>query len=237
MPAAPYNQGGDPAWGNWKGTATQSSTSAATPWPSSAPAAASGTQAAIPWAAALTHVNTAAAGPQQAAVGVSSIVQGQTAAASVPAEATTVASENAAAAAAAAEPLTEWSKFGEHWIVEWQYDDGGWWHSYTRSFSDRLEQCLRTQSAKEIRFRPCGNVEFVYNLEELWQMNDETKGRRVIRRILIAEMEWTKVAERRAAVEQHNASQFTLEACHRRTGRKSRSQSASGSQSRSQSRR
>ncbi len=74
MPAALYNQGGDPAWGNWKGTATQSSSSAATPWPSSAPAAASGMQAASPWAAALPQLNTAAAGLQQAAVGVSSIV-------------------------------------------------------------------------------------------------------------------------------------------------------------------
>ena len=95
----------------------------------------------------------------------------------------------------------------------------------------------RTGGPKEIRFRPRDNVEFVCNVEECWQMNDETKGRRVIRRILIAEMEWTKVAERKAAVEQHNASHFTLEACHRRTGRRSRSQSATGSQARSLSRR
>ena len=54
MSGSPYHQGGDPSWAQWKGTAAQSSTSAAAPWPSSTPVAFSGVQAGSPWACRLT---------------------------------------------------------------------------------------------------------------------------------------------------------------------------------------
>ena len=132
--------------------------------------------------------------------------------------------------------MTQWSKCGDHYIVEWQYDDNGWWANYTRDFSDRLEQCYQESTVKEFRCKPRGNIEFVYNVVDFWQMNLETKGRRLIRRILILETEWLELAARRAAVEKHNLVHQSMDACYKRTGRRTRSQSAAGSQCCSRSR-
>ena len=237
MPGPSYNEGGDPSWAQWRGTAaTSSASAAATPWPSSAPVAFSGVQPAGPWAAALPQMTTPAAGVQQTAVGVASAGQGQAAVASQPVLAAAGVCEPAAASAAVVQMLTKWSKCGDHYIVEWQYDDGGWWANYTRDFSDRLEEWYQDSKGAEFRCKPRGNVEFAYNVEEFWQMNLETQGRRLIRRILTLETEWQKLGDRRAAVEKHNLVHQTMDACYKRTGRRTRSQSAAGSQSRSRTR-
>ena len=141
MPGPPYNEGGDPSWALWRGTAaTSSASAAAAPWPSSAPVAVSGVQPAGPWAAALPQMTTPAAGVQQTAVGVASAGQGQAAVASQPVLAAAGVCEPAAASATVVPVLTKWSRCGEHYIFEWQYDDSGWWANYTRDFSDRLEE-------------------------------------------------------------------------------------------------
>ena len=237
MPGPMYNEGGDPSWALWRGTAaTSSAPAAASPWPSSVSAAVSGVQPAGPWAAALPQMTTPSGGVQQAAVKGASAGPGQASAASQPAPAAAGCCEAAAASAVVVEKVTQWSKCGDHYIVEWQYDDNGWWANYTRDFSDRLEQCYQESSVKEFRCKPRGKIEFVYNVDEYWQMNLETQGRRLIRRILILETEWLRLADRRAAVEKHNLVNQTMDACYKRTGRRTRSQSAAGSQRPSRSR-
>ena len=146
------------------------------------------------------------------------------------------AAQPAVAQGAVVETLTEYSYCSEHYIVEWQFDKDGWWENYDRSFSDRLEKCYQSGAAvKEFKYTPGRTVEFVYNVDEFWQMNDETKGRRVIRRILTWGSEYKALGDRRRVVEEHNRVHHTLEACHRRTGRRTRSQSAAPSHPRSRS--
>jgi len=236
MPGPMYHEVGDPSWARWQGTAaTSSAPAAASPWPSSVPVAVSGVQPAGPWAAALPQMTTPAGGVQQAAAKGASAEPGQASAASQPAPAAAGCCEPVATSAVVVEKVTQWSKCGDHYIVEWQYDDWGWWRNYTRDFSDRLEQCYQLNSMT-FRCKPRGNIEFVYNVDEFWQMNMETQGRRLIRRNLILETEWLRLADLRAAVEKHNLEHHNLGACHNRAGRRPRSQSAAGSQRPSRSR-
>ena len=122
--------------------------------------------------------------------------------------------------------LTDLSKCGEY-VVEWEYSDQGSWYTYSRRFMDTLEQYYQSPGPqKAFTWKPRGNVEFEYNVQEMWQMNLETKGRRCIRRVLTWAAEWEALPEREAAVLKHNADNKTLDACYARTGRQSRSQGA-----------
>ena len=147
------------------------------------------------------------------------------------------AAQPAVAQGAVVETLTEYSYYSEHYIVEWQFDQDGWWTSYDRSFSDRLEKCYQSDSVKkDFKFTPGRTIEFVWNVDEFWQESGETHRRRMIRRILTWAPDYLARGVRAMAIEEHNRQHHNLEACHRRTGRRARSQSAAPSHSRSRSR-
>jgi WWE domain len=227
----------DPLWSSYTGTGGQAPVvPAAAPWGSSDQAACAHVSG--PWSAALPLRTAAGAVVQPAAGALPSTGQGKAAAAaaSQPLLVDSAAPQPAAAQAPVVETLTQWSYCSENYIVEWQFDDGGWWANYDRSFSDRLEECYQSDSAtKEFKCKPGRTVEFVYNVKEFWQMNTETQGRRLIRRILTWTAEYLELGEHRAAVVKHNQAHHNMETCHARTGRRNRSQSAAPNHPRSRS--
>ena len=209
---------GDPAWSSYTGTNGRAPVvPAAAPLGSSDHAACG--QICGPWAAALPLLTNAAVQPVAGAVPSTEHGNAAAAAASQPLLADAAATQPAAAQGSVVETLIKWSYCSDHYIVEWQFDDGGWWAKYDRRFCDRLEDCFQSVSAqKEFTWKPGRTVEFVYNVEEFWQMNTETQGRRLIRRILTWAAECLVRGDRRNAVEEHNLAHHTMEACHRRTG-------------------
>ena len=213
---------GDPAWSSYTGTNGRAPVvPAAAPLGSSDHAACG--QISGPWAAALPLRTNHGAAVQPVAGAVPSTEHGNAAAAaaSQPLLADAAATQPAAAQGSVVETLIKWSYSLDHYIVEWQFDDGGWWANYDRRFCDRLEDCYQSVSApKEFKWKPGRTVEFVYNVEEFWQMNTETQGRRLIRRILTWAAECLVRGDRRNAVEEHNLAHHTMEACHRCTGRR-----------------
>ena len=233
MPAAPGADHGAGTWTNYAGPRAPAQAAAARPWPSAA--AASPSDGRGPWAAALPQGTTAA----------SSVQQAQAASASQPAAAAAAgAQQSTAAASQPAAPATaapsEWEKYGAYYVV-WQVDtDESSWTDYARAWSDRLEQHWRvTAEAKRFTAIPRGTVGYTYDVQEFWQMNNETGKKRLIRRVLIAPQEHEQLAARRVLVAQHNKDNHSLEACYRRRdagNARSRSKSATGSVSRSRSR-
>ena len=146
------------------------------------------------------------------------------------------AAQPAVAQGAVVETLTEYTYCSDNYIVEWQFDDDGWWASYDRSFSDRLEKCYQSDAAvKEFKYTPGRTIEFTYNVDEFWQMSGETNRRRVMRRMLTWAADYKALGDRKRAIEEHNRQHHNLEACHRGIGRRARSQSAAPSHSRSRS--
>ena len=223
MPA--YNSG-DPAWAKWSGSATQAAAPVASPWPSSSPASSSVGPGGTPWTAALSQGSTTASAGQQTTPDPTSTVQVRAAGEQQPGQTNSRAPARAAVDAAEERRLTDLSKCGEY-VVEWEYSDQGSWYTYSRRFMDRLEQYYQSPGPeKAFTWKPRGNVEFEYNVQEMWQMNLETKGRRCIRRVLTWAAEWEALPEREAAVLKHNADNKNLDACYARTGRQSRSQGA-----------
>ena len=233
MAAAPGADHGAGAWDNYTGPQARAQAAAAQPWPSAA--AASPSDGRGPWAAALPQGTTAA----------SSVQQAQAASASQPAAAAAAgAQQSRAAASQPAAPATaapsEWEKWGEYYVV-WQVDtDESSWTDYGRAWSGRFEKHWRvTAEAKRFTAIPCGTVGYTYDVQEFWQMNNETGKKRVIRRALIGVQEHEHLAARRVLVAQHNKDNHSLEACYRRRdagNARSRSKSATGSVSRSRSR-
>ena len=233
MPAAPGADHGAGAWDNYTGPQARAQAAAAQPWPSAA--AASPSDGRGPWAAALPQGTTAA----------SSVQQAQAASASQPAAAAAAgAQQSRAAASQPAAPATaapsQWEKWGEYFVV-WQVDtDESSWTDYARAWSDRLEQHWReTAGPRRFEAIPRGNVLYTYDVQEFWQMNNETGKRRLIRRVLIGVQEHEHLAARRVLVAQHNKDNHSLDACYRRRdagNARSRSKSATGSVSRSRSR-
>ena len=233
MPAAPGADHGAGAWDNYTGPQARAQAAAAQPWPSAA--AASPSDGRGPWAAALPQGTTAA----------SSVQQAQAASASQPAAAAAAgAQQSRAAASQPAAPATaapsQWEKWGEYFVV-WQVDtDESSWTDYARAWSDRLEKHWReTAGPRRFEAIPRGNVVYTYDVQEFWQMNNETGKRRLIRRVLIGVQEHEHLAARRVLVAQHNKDNHSLEACYRRRdagNSRSRSKSATGSPSRSRSR-
>jgi len=233
MPAAPGADHGAGAWANYAGPRAPAEAAAARPWPSAA--AASSSDGSGPWAAALPQGTTASSSAQQT----------QAASASQPAAAAAAgAQQSRAAASQPAAPATaapsQWEKWGEYFGV-WQVDtDESSWTDYARAWSDRLEQHWReTAGPRRFEAIPRGNVLYTYDVQEFWQMNNETGKRRLIRRVLIGVQEHEHLAARRVLVAQHNKDNHSLEACYRRRdagNARSRSKSATGSVSRSRSR-
>ena len=233
MAAAPGADHGAGAWANYTGPQAPAQAAAARPWPSAA--AESPSDGRGPWAAAL---------PQRT-IAASSVQQAQAASASQPAAAAAAgAQQSRAAASQPAAPATaapsQWEKWGEYFVV-WQVDtDESSWTDYARAWSDRLEQHWReTAGPRRFEAIPRGNVLYTYDVQEFWQMNNETGKRRLIRRVLIGVQEHEHLAARRVLVAQHNKDNHSLEACYRRRdagNARSRSKSATGSVSRSRSR-
>ena len=233
MAAAPGADHGAGAWDNYTGPQAPAQAAAARPWPSAA--AESPSDGRGPWAAAL---------PQRT-IAASSVQQAQAASASQPAAAAAAgAQQSRAAASQPAAPATaapsQWEKWGEYFVV-WQVDtDESSWTDYARAWSDRLEQHWReTAGPRRFEAIPRGNVLYTYDVQEFWQMNNETGKRRLIRRVLIGVQEHEHLAARRVLVAQHNKDNHSLEACYRRRdagNARSRSKSATGSVSRSRSR-
>ena len=229
---------GDPAWSGYTPTQGQAPYGpAATPWSSSAQTACG--QVSGSWAAALPQRTTQGVATEPAAAVLPSERQGMAAAAAatqpLPPEA--AAAQPAVAQAAVVETLTQYSYYSEHYIVEWQFDEDGWWTSYDRRFSDRLEECYQSDAAKkEFTYTPGRTIEFTYNVDEFWQESGETHRRRVMRRMLTWAADYKALGDRKRAIEEHNRQHHNLEACHRRIGRRARSQSAAPSHSRSRSR-
>ena len=233
MAAASDADHGAGPWANYTGPRAPAQAAAARPWPSAA--AASPSVGSGPWAAALPQGTTAASSAQHA----------QAASASQPAAAAAAgAQQSRAAASQPAAPATaapsQWEKWGEYFVV-WQVDtDESSWTDYARAWSDRLEQHWReTAGPRRFEAIPRGNVLYTYDVQEFWQMNNETGKRRLIRRVLIGVQEHEHLAARRVLVAQHNKDNHSLEACYRRRdagNARSRSKSATGSVSRSRSR-
>ena len=233
MAAASDADHGAGPWANYTGPRAPAQAAAARPWPSAA--AASPSVGSGPWAAALPQGTTAASSAQHA----------QAASASQPAAAAAAgAQQSRAAASQPAAPATaapsQWEKWGEYFVV-WQVDtDESSWTDYARAWSDRLEKHWReTAGPRRFEAIPRGNVLYTYDVQEFWQMNNETGKRRLIRRVLIGVQEHEHLAARRVLVAQHNKDNHSLEACYRRRdagNARSRSKSATGSVSRSRSR-
>jgi hypothetical protein len=230
MPGADHGAG---AWDNYTGPQARAQAAAAQPWPSAA--AASPRDGRGPWAAALPQGTTAASSVQQAQAASAS--QPAAAAAAGAQQSRAAASQPAAPATAAPSPLDKW---GDYYVV-WQVDtDESSWTDYARAWSDRLEQHWReTAGTRRFDAMPGGHVRYTYDVQEFWQMNNETGKRRLIRRVLIGVQEHEHLAARRVLVAQHNKDNHSLEACYRRRdagNARSRSKSATGSVSRSRSR-
>jgi hypothetical protein len=232
MPLAPDGGDGASPWANYVGPrAPAAQAAAAQPWPSAAaeqpwPSAA----AATPWSPAL---------PQKA--GAAPVAQhAQGAPASQPlAAAHSRAADPQPAAPAAAAP-SKWKKWGEYFVI-WQVDtDDNSWTDYDSAWCELLEKHWREPSeSKQFTARPRGTVDYMYDVDEFFQMNKETGKRRLIRRVLIGPQEHEHSAARRSLVAQHNKANHSLEACYRRRdagSNRSRSKSATGSPSRSRSR-
>ncbi len=233
MPAAPGADHGAGAWDNYTGPQARAQAAAAQPWPSAA--AASPSDGRGPWAAALPQGTTAASSVQQAQAASAS--QPAAAAAAGAQQSRAAASQPAAPATAAPSPLDKW---GDYYVV-WQVDtDESSWTDYARAWSDRLEQHWReTAGTRRFEAIPGGHVRYTYDVQEFWQLNNETGKQRVIRRALIGVQEHEHLAARRVLAAQHNKDNHSLEACYRRRdagNARSRSKSATGSLSRSRSR-
>ena len=228
---------GDPAWSGYTPTQGQAPFGlAATPWTSSAHTETG--QGSGSWAAALPQRTTQGVATGPAAAVLPSERQGMAAAAAAtqPLLPEAAVAQPAVAQAAVVETLTRYSYFSEHYIVEWQFDEDGWWTSYSRGFSDRLEECYQsTAEVKQFSHTPGRTIQYTYNVDEFWQESGETHRRRMIRRILISAPDYLARGVRAMAIEEHNRQHHNLEACHRRTGRRARSQSAAPSHSRSRS--
>ena len=222
-------------WANYTGTqAAVQSPAAAAPWPAAAAAsAAHPSGGATPWSAALSQTASPAGRVHQVQPGV-----GAVAAASV-AGGAQVPQEHAPVQAPAAKAPT-WTMY-HGWVVLWQVElNDGSWTEYDAAFTPNLENhWLDPALPKQFSAMPGRNVTYTYDVAEFWQQNNETNGRRTIRRVLLALEEAEQMASRKERVAQHNVSNQNFEPCYARrnaANSRPRSQSASSANFRSRSR-
>ena len=113
----------------------------------------------------------------------------------------------------------------------YEADKPGTFGLYPPAFSNRLEVAWR--SSTSFQERPRGRVTFEYDPLTMTQTNMETRGRRLMKRTLVAEVDQQAEAQRVAALAAHNAAHWDLTACNAR--RNAGKGSAGGARSRSQS--
>jgi hypothetical protein len=169
-----------------------------------------------------------------------SVQQSFSPAASSPAPSAVV--EPAAAQAAPPPPaVPEYRKCGE-WVVTWQVeaeDAKGTtvWRDYSEDFQELLEKKFQ-QSSGPFDHIPGKTVTFEYNIAEMYQKNEETNRKRLMRRCLVHNEEWLQMRARMSAQEAANSVDWNLTPYYERVGGKAGGKGGSkGTRSRSQSRR
>ena len=135
-------------------------------------------------------------------------------------------------ATAPAAAATEFPSYGS-WKVIWlvEADRAGQWWQYDVQHATRLEAAW--MDSRTIRHAPRGTVQFEYDCVNMTQTNLETNGRRLMRRTLVDPDELAAERQRREAITNFNAQNWTSTAVDARRGNHSRSRGASRSASRS----
>ena len=195
------------------------------PWrASAAPALPSASSGGGTWAAAASSASSgggtwAAAMPQASAAASQPVA---TAAAAHPVAATSAVSPATPGPAA---------HLGDDLRPLWQVqDEFGHWIDYDVACNTFLEKSFQ-EGLKCVQHTPGKAVVFTYFLSSFVQQNEETKKRRVMRRVLIQSRMQESLAEISKHCEEHNKDYHTLEDSHRRTSRVSKSRSPSRARS------
>ena len=146
------------------------------------------------------------------------------------------------AAAAAAQPVAATSAvsaatpgpaahLGDDLRPLWQVEDeSSHWIDYDVAFNAFLEKSFQ-EGLESVQRAPGKTVVFTYFLSSFAQQSEQTKRRRVMRRVLIQSRMQVSLAEIAKHGEDHNKQHHTLQESHRRTGQSARSRSGSRARS------
>jgi hypothetical protein len=101
--------------------------------------------------------------------------------------------------------ITEPPETGD-WFVIWQYEvEKGVWSDYEPDFCHELERHFLANTGEPLQKRPKGNVHFLYNTTEKWQMNTRSSRKRLMRRIMQEKTAWRNMDPQRSELEEFNA--------------------------------
>jgi hypothetical protein len=101
--------------------------------------------------------------------------------------------------------ITEPPETGDSFVI-WQYEvDKGVWLDYEPDFCHELEKNFLANTGEPLQKRPRGNVNFVYNTTEKWQMNTRSSRKRLMRRIMQEKTAWRNMDPQRNELEEFNA--------------------------------
>ena len=146
------------------------------------------------------------------------------------------------AAAAAAQPVAATSAvsaatpgpaahLGDDLRPLWQVQgEFGAWIDYDVACNTFLEKSFQ-EGLECVQRTPGKTVVFTYFLSSFAQQSEQTKRRRVMRRVLIQSRMQVSLAEIAKHCEDHNKQHHTLQESHRRTGQSARSRSGSRARS------
>ena len=124
------------------------------------------------------------------------------------------ASSSSSAAAAVPPPVPVPEILQTHgYLVIWQVEGEkrGTWIDYNEAYTIRLEHCYNMNPRGSFVARPGLRVDFEYNTLHMYQQSGETKGRRVMRRVVEPLDEYQSREASRAAMAAYNEENWTAD--------------------------